>query len=28
MCCGEPIDAARLAAMPVAEYCLHCAEFN
>ncbi len=28
LCCGEPIDAARLAAMPVAEYCLHCAEFN
>lgn len=28
LCCGEPIEAARLAAMPAAEYCLGCAEFN
>ena len=26
LCCGEPIEAARLAALPVAEYCLRCAE--
>lgn len=25
LCCGEPIEAARLAALPVAEYCLGCA---
>ncbi|MGP0171729.1 TraR/DksA family transcriptional regulator [Pseudomonas sp. NCHU5208] len=28
LCCGEPIEAARLAAMPVAQYCLSCAQFN
>lgn len=26
LCCCEPIEAARLAALPVAEYCLRCAE--
>lgn len=26
LCCGEAIEAARLAALPVAEYCLRCAE--
>ena len=26
LCCGEPIEATRLAALPVAEYCLRCAE--
>lgn len=26
LCCGEPIEAERLAALPVAEYCLRCAE--
>ncbi|APU29236.1 conjugal transfer protein TraR [Ectopseudomonas alcaliphila JAB1] len=26
LCCGEPIEAARLAVLPVAEYCLRCAE--
>lgn len=28
LCCGEPIEAARLAALPAAEYCLSCAQFN
>ncbi|WP_417701115.1 TraR/DksA family transcriptional regulator [Pseudomonas sp.] len=28
LCCGEPIEAARLAVLPVAEYCLGCAQFN
>ncbi len=26
LCCGEPIEAARQAARPVAEYCVRCAE--
>ncbi|QNH05549.1 TraR/DksA C4-type zinc finger protein [Pseudomonas sp. B11D7D] len=26
LCCGEPIEAARLAALPLAEYCLLCTE--
>ena len=26
LCCGEPIEAARLAALPGGEYCLRCAE--
>jgi len=28
LCCGEPIEAMRLAAVPIAEYCLGCAQFN
>ena len=27
-CCGERIEAARLAALPVAEHCLRCAAFK